>query len=116
MSFINKMSCLTGGDVGYYVPYETTTDNSSGNCKFNINDEIEDMNNSNRYKCNLVKKPPHTWYDDDTDKPVRINSDNTYWNFRTQRCEPIKAQHVDAKGNTYWKPPLSAYPCWSKKQ
>lgn len=49
------MSCLTGGDVGYYVPYETTTDNPSGNCKFNINDEIEDMNNSNRYKCNLVK-------------------------------------------------------------
>lgn len=107
-------SCLTGGEVGYYVPYQTYSSAPSGNCRFKINDKIEDMNTSNRYKCNLVDKP-HKWYDDDTDKPVDINSNNTYWNFRTQSCEPIKAQHVDDKGNKYWKPPLTAYSRWSKK-
>ena len=107
--------CLSGGHVGYYVPYQTGKNEPSGTCRFIINDEVEDMNTSNRYKCNLVNKPPHQWYDDDTDKPVKINSNNTYWNFRTQSCEPIKAQHVDEKGNTYWKPPLTAYPRYSFK-
>ena len=107
-------TCLAGGDVGYYVPYQTNVNAPSGSCKFANNNKIEDMNSSNRYKCNLVDKP-HTWHDDDTDKPVRINSNNTYWNFRTRSCEPIKAQSVDEKGNTYWKPPLTAYSRYSEK-